>query len=687
MTEPKRPLKVFLYHAPADRMAVRDLYLRLIRDGVDAWLVKEKILPGQDWKEEIQNSVQEADVVVVCISGRWNQLDSRQKEIWVAFDSVLARLDSKTLVIPVCLEESDVPQNLKNRPQVDLFEEPGYESLMHALWAEAGQLDAVIQPKDRSLPQLATGSLNDEKPLAEEKPVEGRWGRLQKIEGAGILIEDPSVKERKPGVVVLLALLGFASILMMAWLGPSWIEASSPGTPTARIAQTSTPVTKAGPLPTHEPIPLPTFVMKSSVVHIVFLIDSSGSMQGERIRTVKSAVSEFVSRIGDGHLVSIIEFDRNVELRMASTRDHAAARRAIESITVDVEHNGSCVEDALYAGFQETLLVPVAEQPETLMIVLNDVAVGDHVGWECGIRMTNESRTLTLQYPIAIFSIYVGDEFLDNRFAVFSGGEGATLPAQSQEKIESTLLAIAQAAGLELKPEPVPLAQTTDSDPASMLFVPGGEFLMGSDITVHLDAFWIDKTEVTNAMYAECVQAGACSAPRSSNSHTRENYYGNPEFGDYPVIYVSWVDAQKYCAWAGGRLPTEAEWEKAARGTDGRPFPWGDVDPSTVSDLVNYRAQDTTEVGTYPDGASPYGVLDMAGNVSEWVADWLSLDYYKSPLTYNPLGPESGEYRVWRGGSWATTLTELVQTFSRTGNFPTDASGGIGFRCARDSGP
>jgi formylglycine-generating enzyme required for sulfatase activity len=216
--------------------------------------------------------------------------------------------------------------------------------------------------------------------------------------------------------------------------------------------------------------------------------------------------------------------------------------------------------------------------------------------------------------------------------------------------------------------------------------VPAGEFIMGSN-TVYLDAFWIDKTEVTNAMYARCVHAGTCSAPRSSRSHTREIYYGDHEFDDYPVIYVSWMDAQNYCSWAGGRLPTEAEWEKAARGTDGRTFPWGEVDPSGFVDLLNYRAQDTTEVGIYPAGASPYGALDMAGNVSEWVADWLSLDYYNNPPPANPSGPDSGEYRVWRGGSWATSLTELVRTSSRTGNFPTDASGGIGFRCARALGP
>jgi formylglycine-generating enzyme required for sulfatase activity len=217
--------------------------------------------------------------------------------------------------------------------------------------------------------------------------------------------------------------------------------------------------------------------------------------------------------------------------------------------------------------------------------------------------------------------------------------------------------------------------------------VSAGEFLMGSGTTVHLDPFWIDKTEVTNGMYARCVQAGNCSPPRSNQSHTRESYYGNPAFDNYPVLYVSWMDASAYCTWAGGRLPTEAEWEKAARGADSRPFPWGDLDPSGAVDLVNFHAQDTTEVGAFPNGASPYGVLDMAGNVSEWVADWLSQDYYNNPPPSNPIGPDAGEYRVWRGGSWATTYPDLVRTTSRTGNFPTDSSGGIGFRCARDAGP
>jgi formylglycine-generating enzyme required for sulfatase activity len=255
--------------------------------------------------------------------------------------------------------------------------------------------------------------------------------------------------------------------------------------------------------------------------------------------------------------------------------------------------------------------------------------------------------------------------------------------------MDHALLSISEKAGLELNPESTKPVPAPVDLPAPLVFVPSGEFIMGTT-TVYLNSFWIDKTEVTNGMYGKCVQAGQCSPPRSQASHTRQSYYGNREFEQYPVIYVSWLDAGRYCDWVGGRLPTEAEWEKAARGTDGRQFPWGNDDPGGIGDfvgLLNYRAQDTTEVGTYPRGASPYGALDMAGNVSEWVADWFSPEYYSRPPASNPLGPDSGEYRVWRGGSWANTSIDRVRTYSRTGNLPTDSSGGIGFRCARDAGP
>ncbi|HNZ13336.1 MAG TPA: SUMF1/EgtB/PvdO family nonheme iron enzyme [Anaerolineaceae bacterium] len=157
----------------------------------------------------------------------------------------------------------------------------------------------------------------------------------------------------------------------------------------------------------------------------------------------------------------------------------------------------------------------------------------------------------------------------------------------------------------------------------SLVCVPAGDFMMGVDggvydderpkHTVYLDAYWIDQTEVTNAQYARCVAAGACREPESKDSNTRDSYYGASQYADYPVISVSWSNAADYCSWAGRQLPSEAQWEKAARGTDGWLYPWGYESPS--ANLLNYdrNSGDTTVVGSYPDGASPYGALDMAG--------------------------------------------------------------------------
>jgi len=233
-----------------------------------------------------------------------------------------------------------------------------------------------------------------------------------------------------------------------------------------------------------------------------------------------------------------------------------------------------------------------------------------------------------------------------------------------------------------------------------LLYVPAGEFSMGSEDggidekpihTVYLDAFWIDRTEITNAMYAMCVNDGVCNEPSSKRSYTRNNYYGKSEFVDYPVIYVSWDHANSYCEWADRRLPTEAEWEKAARGENAFTYPWGnEIDCS----LANYSAKDgmcvgdTTEVGIYPDGSSPYGALDMAGNVWEWVNDWYDSSYYQSSPPSNPQGPSSGQYRVVRGGAWLNSNDYVVRSARRDWGSPEFTFvnfSNVGFRCAMDA--
>jgi formylglycine-generating enzyme required for sulfatase activity len=230
--------------------------------------------------------------------------------------------------------------------------------------------------------------------------------------------------------------------------------------------------------------------------------------------------------------------------------------------------------------------------------------------------------------------------------------------------------------------------QISEKDGMTLLYVPAGKFQMGSDIAVstmmkpmhavYLDAFWIDRTLVTNDMYAKCTDSGSCKAPSDYSSATRKSYYGNSQFGDYPVVYVNWNQAVAYCKWADRKLPTEAQWEKAARSTDARNYPWGE---GINQQNADYNGIDTIKVGSFPAGISPYGAQDMAGNVWEWVADWYDPYYYVHSPEQNPPGPLYGIKRVIRGGWWFGSQVNL-QTWFRGWASPDAASNTYGFRCS-----
>ena len=254
-------------------------------------------------------------------------------------------------------------------------------------------------------------------------------------------------------------------------------------------------------------------------------------------------------------------------------------------------------------------------------------------------------------------------------------------------------------------PGPTPLpTEITDSKDVQMMLVPADEFTMGSNTgsddespahTVYLDAYYIDKYEVTNAYYiaynATCVGAGECRWPYPGSS-TRSSYIGRPQYDNYPVIYVSWFEAKAYCEWRGARLPTEAEWEKAARGVDGRTYPWGEEIDCSLANYAhctgsNLTGGDTMAVGSYIDGISPYGLYDMGGNVWEWVEDWYSRTYYQNSPDANPPGPDSGDYRVLRGGAWNIGGDSSVASSHRYFYGPSAKYDNIGFRCAKDTNP
>jgi formylglycine-generating enzyme required for sulfatase activity len=235
---------------------------------------------------------------------------------------------------------------------------------------------------------------------------------------------------------------------------------------------------------------------------------------------------------------------------------------------------------------------------------------------------------------------------------------------------------------------PLP-AEITDAKGVQMVLVPEDEFTMGSENddderpvhTVYLDDFYVDIFEVTNSLYKACVAVDACDKPKDTSK------YDNSQYAKHPVVFVDWNMAQAYCEWRRAKLPTESQWEKAARGTDARIYPWGTSIDTTFANYLN-SIKDTSDVGSYENGRSVYGVYDLAGNVWEWVADRYDADYYYtlSAIAINPPGPTSGNARVIRGGSWNDD-DNAVRSSNRAGLNFTASGHDLGFRCAMDVTP
>jgi len=223
-----------------------------------------------------------------------------------------------------------------------------------------------------------------------------------------------------------------------------------------------------------------------------------------------------------------------------------------------------------------------------------------------------------------------------------------------------------------------------------MVVIPAGEFWMGAEDglqdarplhRVHLSSYWFDKYEVTNARYRQCVEGGGCTPPKD------RLMFEDPQRAQHPVTNITWGQARAFCQWQGKRLPTEAEWEKAARGTDGRRYPWGNNEEVLKRHMrkgeLTADASGAEMAGRQTATASPYGVFDLIGSVSEWVKDWYAEDFYQASPARDPQGPSRGSFRVLRGGEWNEKAPNLQASY-RGWDDVTYWGPTLGVRCAED---
>lgn len=569
MPEPKRPLKVFLSYASQDKLLVRELSRRLVGEGwIDTWQDEKNLLPGQDWRVKIEEAVEDADVVIIVLSQHSVSKEGHvQKELRYAREIALEKPEDAIFLIPLRLDECEVPRGLRFYQWVDYFgdnKDSSYKALVASL-----KLRYEQKIKSEETERLRKELQEREREAAEKSARE----KAEKDAAENARLEVEELGRQK--------------------------------------------------------------VAKEKA-------EREAAERAERQR-------------------------REKEERQAARKTDAV--KALNKITATLKSTFAQAKPFLrVAGIISIVFV---------FLWLGSLTIPKFIGL---IPTTNASVVPPTNTNVSATKTLRPD----------------AVPTKTRNPVSTSLP-----------------TEITDAKGVSMALVPEGEFIMGDDSTgyldrdadqnpihdVYLDSFYMDLYEVTNILYKDCVDSGVCTQPHYRESNTRPIYYGSPEFNNYPVIFVDWYQANSYCEWRGARLPTEAEWEKAARGTDGRYYPWESQmlvkDAANHSESTNTRTGDTTKVGSYPLGVSFYGIYDMAGNVWEWVNDWYQDDYYTihGNSAVNPPGPESGESKVLRGGSWfsggwvegAPRLDDSISTFNRHRDYPSRFYFDYGFRCAKDA--
>ncbi len=611
MPDNNRALKVFLCHAHSDKDTVKALYARLKREGVDVWLDKEKLLPGADWELEIRKAVREADVVVVCLSKQFNQAGFRQKEVRIALDTATEKPEGEIFIIPARLEECDTLESLSKWHWVDLFERDGFQRLILALRIRAKNIGATLREPGRAT--VSRPKLDTEQEAARAK------AKLEAEE----LEKQKAAKEQADREAAEKA------THEKARLEAEELERQ-------RLAKEKAAREKA----------------EKEVAREKARLESE---EAERRRLAKEqADREAADAARLAREKAEKEIAEKARLEAEEEERQSLAREKAEKDAA--EKNRRETEEA------KKLAREKAEEPKPVVV----------------------KQKPPLKMIAAIFGVIVV-------FAAIFGLPWKQWFAAAPDLVIATptnTVTFTPAPPIPTKTSvkfltPTPTALLSkgfvDSKGVNMLLVPAGKFIMGSASgasneapihSVYLDAFYMDKYEVTNSLYKACVQEGVCQLPKNTDR------YDNPLYGNHPVVYIDWNQAQDYCEWRGASLPTEAQWEKAARGTDGLTYPWGE---GVDCDKANYSGceGDTAPVGSYEK--NPYGIYDLAGNVWEWVSSLYKPYPYVSTDGREDLNVSGN--RVLRGGSWY--YHSIVRSAYRI-DYPPDLNlSDIGFRCAR----
>jgi len=506
------------------------------------------------------------------------------------------------------------------------------------------------------------------------------------------------------GAAILLVALIAALVLLLnrqpAPAAPTSAVVVSAASPTAEPTTMPTTAETATPAPTETPTSTPMPELGTSNLFIEYILDASGSMS--ETLSDGSPKIEVAQRVLTEHMRSFRP-ETNIGLRVYGHRlPYQQTDESCQDIELiappekgQMERIASWLQDFTVQG-----MTPLAASLEVAKddFIYDASRVNSIVMLSDGIetcggdpcQLVEDLKAEGINFTIHVIGLDVDDPTRQQLTCIAVAGDGTYHDARSQQELNAALGAVqadmtrdevvVPPSGNTPTPAPTitPIAvlptdtpipalnvgstMISDKDGMEMVFVPAGEFIMGGADpnepiayprhAVYLDAFWIDRMEVTNAQYLRCVQANVCEP-------TIDPSFEDLTKADHPVIEVTWYDAQNYCEWVDRRLPTEAEWEKAARGVDERIYPWGNDPPDCTKAQFENCGSGTAPVGSKPRGASPYGVLDMAGNVAEWVADWYGLNYYSESPYRNPQGPSSGDSRVMngdtrllRGGAW-----------------------------------